>query len=414
MSSIGTIVRIIRPGLFLGHRAVVAGMGVVEPETWIDDGRRYQLAAFDENNEYVEMPELEAEDFRTSDLWPEWMDRIRISVYRSVTDNVGGMCSLSAFLSSDKYRERVIHVRSLTDEAEQKKAKKLLPMATISGYFAPRRAVECLQWYSWVMCIDIDADKANTPTWGSDLEGIPDLLRRLPFVCYSAHSCRGVGYFALVRVSMPDPSYHTQMFRQLQTIFKQLGVTIDPACSDVSRPRFISYDADAWWNLEDEPLQLDLDSVRRDEEQSSHPCTPQQPTGLQLSGSSSPVNYKLSPSEWEWRKVELVVEEAEYRGVDVTGSYKECLMLGASLHCFGDDGYKMWCRICALRGADHSQMRTKKELAVKWMSFSRMGRMRTDERRLDAFFKIFSDSGITYKDAIERQKRERRAQYRYR
>lgn len=415
MPSIGTIVKIIRPASVLcGRVAVVAGMGTVAPDSSDDDGRRYSLAAFDENGEYQEDADIEAEDWRTADLWPVWMDRVQISVYRSSKDNQGAVCSLTAFLRSERHRDQVLHMRQLPD-AEQKEAKKQLPMATISGVFYPKRGVEYLQQYSWVMCIDIDADKDNTGIWGQQLSGIPDLLRRLPFVCYMSHSCRGIGYFALVRVSMPSPEYHRQMFQQLQRTFKQLGVSIDRSCSDVSRPRFISYDADAWWNLEDEPLVLDIAAIQQAEQEAAKPCMPQQPTGIAPSHlNTSTSSYHYSPAEWEWRKVELVVEEAEYRHIDVTGTYQECVMLGASLYCFGNQGYEMWWRLCQMRGGDHSQMRTKRELAVKWMSFARLGRMRTDEHRLDAFFKIFSDAGITYKDAIERQKRERRQQYRYR
>lgn len=418
MGSIGTIVRILRPGRFAMRSAVVAGIGEVQPQTWKDDGRRYSLASFDGNGEYVEDSELEGEEFLTSDLWPEWMDRAQISVYRNSKDNIGSVCSLSAFLRDERHHDEVLRMRQMP-ELEQKEAKKLLPMATISGTFLPKRGVEYLQQYSWVMCIDIDADKENTRVWGENLEGIPDLLRRLPWVCYVSHSCRGVGYFALVRVSMPSPEYHRQMFQQLQQMFRQMGVSIDRSCSDVSRPRFISYDAGAWWNLEDEPLHIDLDAVRRAEEEAANPCQPQQPQGILAKEHNNTVtqqsrSLRYSPAEWEWRKVELVVEEAEYRHIDVTGTYQECVMLGASLYCFGVQGFDMWWRLCQMRGSDHSQMRTKKELAVKWMSFSRLGRMRSDEHRLDAFFKIFKVAGISYQDAIERQKREKRSQYRYR
>lgn len=427
MSSIGTIVRIIRPASqHFGRLVVVAGMGVVDPVSAEDDGRRYSLAAFDaESGEYVLDDGIEAEEWRTADLWPEWMDRVQISVYRSSSDNVGAVCSLSAFLRSERHRDQVLQIRQLPYD-EQKEAKKHLPMATISGVFSPKRRIEHLSQYSWVMCIDIDADRENTGIWGEQLQGIPDLLRRLPWVAYVSHSCRGVGYFALVRVSMPSPDCHRQMFQQLQHTFRQMGVTIDRSCSDVSRPRFISYDADAWWNLEDEPVMLDTAAIEQAEQNAANPCMPQQPVGImpsqqmnnlspsQGAADSAPTQYRYSPAEWEWRKVELVVEEAEVRGVDVTGTYNECLMLGASLYCFGQPGYEMWWRLCQRRTSDHEYLRTKRELAVKWMSFARMNRMRTDEHRLDAFFKIFADSGITYKDAIERQKRERRSQYRYR
>ena len=59
-------------------------------------------------------------------------------------------------------------------------------------------------------------------------------------------------------------------------------------------------------------------------------------------------------------------------------------------------------------------VRRAAELAVKWMSFrtdTKMSEMtlQQNDPRMKAFFKIIKDHGISYLDAIEREKSARRA-----
>ena len=68
----------------------------------------------------------------------------KISYYSNVENNVGTEISLGDFLFCDKYKEHIEHIRSITDEELQKSLKKQLPLATISGTFAPTRKAENL------------------------------------------------------------------------------------------------------------------------------------------------------------------------------------------------------------------------------------------------------------------------------
>ena len=80
----------------------------------------------------------------------------KISYYSNVEDNVGTEISLSDFLFCDQYKEQIEHIRSIKDEEQQKILKKQLPLATISGTFAPTRKAENLVAHSNLLCIDID------------------------------------------------------------------------------------------------------------------------------------------------------------------------------------------------------------------------------------------------------------------
>lgn len=56
------------------------------------------------------------------------------------------------------------------------------------------------------------------------------------------------GFCTLVKI---DPNKHKESFEGLSNYYYQLlKIPIDPACKDISRPRFVSYDPDAYMNPE--------------------------------------------------------------------------------------------------------------------------------------------------------------------
>lgn len=68
----------------------------------------------------------------------------KISYYRNVEDNVGTEISLRDFLFNDQHKEQIEYIRSISDEDKQKRLKLQLPVATISGTFAPTCKAENL------------------------------------------------------------------------------------------------------------------------------------------------------------------------------------------------------------------------------------------------------------------------------
>ena len=167
----------------------------------------------------------------------------KISYYSNVEDNVGTEISLRDFLFCDKYKEQIEHIRSITDEELQKSLKKQLPLATISGIFAPTRKAENLVTHSNLLCIDIDKKDNMSVTWFDDLK---HEWHNIPQILYAGHSIRGKGWFAIFRIAYPDK--HKAQFDALQRDFANSGLVIDRACKDVCRMRFISYDPEPYVN----------------------------------------------------------------------------------------------------------------------------------------------------------------------
>lgn len=148
----------------------------------------------------------------------------KISYYSNVENNVGTEISLRDFLFCDKYKEQIEHIRSITDEELQKSLKKQLPLATISGTFAPTRKAENLVAHSNLLCIDIDKKDNMGVTWFDDLK---HEWHNIPQILYAGHSTRGEGWFAIFCIAHPDK--HKAQFEALQRDFASSGLVIDRA-----------------------------------------------------------------------------------------------------------------------------------------------------------------------------------------
>ena len=167
----------------------------------------------------------------------------KISYYRNVEDNVGTEISLRDFLFNDQYKEQIEHIRSISDEGIQKCLKLQLPVATISGTFAPTCKAENLVAHSTLLCIDIDKKDNMDVDWFDDLK---HEWHNIPQILYAGRSIRGKGWFAIFRIAYPDK--HEAQFEALKHDFANSGLIIDKACKNVNRMRFISYDPEPYVN----------------------------------------------------------------------------------------------------------------------------------------------------------------------
>ena len=158
-------------------------------------------------------------------------------------DNVGTEISLRDFLFCDKYKEQIEHIRSIKDEEQQKSLKKQLPLAAISGTFAPTRKADNLVAHSNLLCVDIDKKDNMGVSWFDDLK---HEWHNIPQILYAGRSIRGEGWFAIFHIAYPEK--HRAHFEALQRDFANSGLVVDKFCKDVSRMRTISYDPEPYVN----------------------------------------------------------------------------------------------------------------------------------------------------------------------
>lgn len=241
----------------------------------------------------------------------------KISFYSNVEDNVGSEISLRDFLFNDQYKEQIESIRSITDDERQKSLKKQLPLATISGTFAPTRKAANLVAHSNLLCIDIDKKDNMGVTWFDDLKYE---WCNLPQILYAAHSVRGEGWFAIFRIAYPDK--HKAQFEALRNDFSSSGLVIDKSCKDVCRMRTISYDPEPYVN-EDATLYTKAYAE------------PKPRYRAQYSGNNG--------MEMVERCCHIIVDS----GIDITANYDDWFHVGAALASLGERGRNLFHLISA-------------------------------------------------------------------
>ena len=283
----------------------------------------------------------------------------KISYYANVRDNVGTEITLRDFLFCDKYKEQIEHIRSITDEELQKSLKKQLPLATISGTFAPIRQAENLVTHSNLLCIDIDKKDNMDVDWFDDLK---HEWHNIPQILYAGHSIRGKGWFAIFRIAYPDK--HTAQFDALQRDFASSGLVIDRACKDVSRMRFISYDPEPYVN---EAATL-YNKVWVEPKPTPH------------------VNYSGNEDMEQVEKCCRIITD---RGIDITADYNDWFRVGAALASLGEPGRSLFHMV--------SSQNEKYKAAETDKKFDNVLR-NVNSIKKGTFFHICSQHGINWKE----------------
>lgn len=175
-----------------------------------------------------------------------------VSYYKNVADTTGTNIQLFTFLTSAKHAAKVGELRAAVKAGATAetvlKIKKTLPACTASGLFTERTAGGLVA-HSGFIAIDID-EKDNKHL--TNFADVKTELCKLKEIAYCGLSCSGRGFFALVRLAHPDR--HAEQFGALYDRFFNMGLVIDKACKDVTRLRFYSYDAEAFFNFDAQPF----------------------------------------------------------------------------------------------------------------------------------------------------------------
>lgn len=184
---------------------------------------------------------------------------VEVSCYKGASDNIGKSIKLKDFLFTDRFKGIAEDIRQKATPEERHEYKKAkvhdIPAITISGLFNIRESKGLIS-PSGLMCIDID-HKDNTP---EIMAKVPSILKSLPYVCYSAKSISGDGYFAIVPIE--NPYHFRQHYFALEEEMKSYGITIDKSCKDITRLRFATYDDEYYYNPFASSFYLEVDTTQ--------------------------------------------------------------------------------------------------------------------------------------------------------
>ena len=283
----------------------------------------------------------------------------KISYYRNVEDNVGTEISLRDFLFNDQYKEQIEYIRSISDEDIQKRLKLQLPVATISGTFAPTCKAENLVAHSNLLCIDIDKKDNMDVGWFDDLK---HEWHNIPQILYAGRSIRGKGWFAIFRIAYPDK--HEDQFEALKRDFASSGLIIDKACKNVNRMRFISYDPEPYVN---EATTL-YNKVWVEPKPTIH------------------IPYSGGDDKEDVEKCCRIIAD---RGIDITATYDDWFHVGAVLASLGERGRRLFYLVSS-QNAKYKAGETDKKFDNLLRNVSSIN--------IGTFFHICNQYGINWKE----------------
>ena len=236
---------------------------------------------------------------------------VEVSKFKNAKSTMPETVKLYDWLISKSYEKLVASVRTCKDEKKKKELKEKLPCITPSGTFKTRGANNLIN-HSGFICIDIDK-KDNDKL--KDFDKMKDLIKVLDCVAYCSLSVSGKGFFVLIPISNPDK--HKEHFESLKIDFESCEITIDNSCSDISRLRFASYDEFPYINMKAVPYNKIISRG----------------ANIQIK------NQIVNNSETTRKKVNKLISEIEFLGIDITGNYDDWFSIGCSIASeFGESG----------------------------------------------------------------------------
>lgn len=245
---------------------------------------------------------------------------VEVSFFDSVTSKEPRQAILRDLLFSGKYMEEVFATRMIRaneGEAAYKAAKMRLPLFTPSGLFSGSTADSLIR-HSGFICVDVDG-KDNPEL--DDFDEIKDLISQVDCVSYCGRSVSAQGYFMLIKIAHPNE--HKRHFEALRKDFARCGLTIDKACKDIGRKRFVSYDSRPYVN-DNAKIYERLGGQRT--ERTHH-------RDNRISGDDS-------------NDVDKLVDAICAKGVDITGGYDQWFRIGCAIASeYGERGRSLFHRI---------------------------------------------------------------------
>jgi len=228
---------------------------------------------------------------------------VKVSSFISALNRDSKTVFLDSVLADEKYKPLIEKLRSTTDEKKQALLKSKLPC------FSPSCIIgeDGQTTHSGIICVDVDF-KDN-----SEVTNFKDFKKQLPKienVAYASLSARGQGYFLLIAVS--NPAKHKEHFKSLELDFARCGIKIDPACSDIKRLRFVSFDDEPYINPNAKPY-----------------------TFIYSPALIVNDSYPDSPSI---DRVSALIDAIEDSLTDITGNYQQWFQIGCALaNTFGEN-----------------------------------------------------------------------------
>lgn len=253
----------------------------------------------------------------------------KISMFRRVSEpNNTAKVNLLRVLTTDKYKKLVEQCSRITDKKERNDWKrKNVPAITVSGIFSYRNEKSLIK-HSGLIALDLDGV--------DDIDKLKDDVSRLPFVAYCGRSVSQSGLFAIIPIPESNIQEHRERFNALERLFIskfKISESFDTSVKDVSRCRFVSYDADAYFNHNAEVFTGILkESIR------------EQNTGFKTQDKHyhRPTCLNDGTLDEVWKCADII----QNRKLDFAPDYDTYIRTGFALATLGESGREIFHAVC--------------------------------------------------------------------
>lgn len=219
-------------------------------------------------------------------------------------------------------RQKIKALREETDEGKQKALKKKLECVTTSCICGRNKSE--IQGYNNIICLDIDAQDNTAIT----TEQIHNIITQCPYIIYAVKSCRGKGYLALIQLDGTEQDFKPH-FNALQVYFKARGITIDKACNNINRLRYVTID--------DTPYINPNAYIYTDKADA-----PQKPQKQTAERTKTPTanNHTINIKEGDRAKIIEVLKQCQDNNIILNPTHNDTNILSLLIATyFGDEGW---------------------------------------------------------------------------
>jgi len=248
--------------------------------------------------------------------------KAKMSLYSFPITETASIANITTFelfvkVKSPEFEKIITTIRGIEDEDEQDKLKAAyLQSVTPSGIYSNRNQKDFIE-HTGIICIDFD-DIADLADFKQKILSDSEIETLLLFLSPS-----GAGYKWFVRI--PKNVYtHISYFNAIKHYMKSTyDFEIDNQCKNISRGCYLSYDPDAYLNV-DNPKELGSDFLDK-----------WVPHVEEKSYDSSNKNYD---SNLNIKRVKSVVDQLIEHNINLTEDYEDWLNIGFSLCQLDESG----------------------------------------------------------------------------
>lgn len=294
----------------------------------------------------------------------------KVSLFKNAFSKVPmGKLELHDILLSIKNGSEFNYLIDRYRQTKERDDKVKIPCFTASGVFS-KRLISEIETYNGVVCLDIDK-KDNEHL---DMHGLFEKLKTHSFIYAVHYSVGGSGLAVYIRTNNKQASYHPFVCDDYMSQFKRvIDVNCDKSCKDITRLRFLSYDADIYIN--DDSLIVPVDTAKYD-------------VRKEVNYTANDVGAAINGTHPILRLSKRILENE----IDITSDYGDWVKIAFSMaDAIGESGRSVFHELSRMY-PKYNFTETDKLYS---RAMSRDAAQRVTER---TFFKIASDYGIYLKE----------------